>query len=266
MTLVNLGCGRTIHSEWVNLDVEPHGHGVRRWDVRKALPFPDDSVDMVYHSHLLEHLPSEEGGRLLRECFRILRHGGIVRVAVPDLAGIAGAYLAAREVARAGGGSTMLDWTRMEFVDQAAREKSGGEMMGWLKGRSETELALVRQRAGAELDQILNHTGARRRVLTIAKVWRRFRREILGLIARLLGGGSWKLAVDRGLFRQCGEVHRTMYEDVRLIRLLQEIGFSEVQVVDAWKSLMPGFSRFDLDTVKGEVRKPDSLFVEGRKP
>lgn len=50
-------------------------------------PFPwqTDSVDIVYSSHALEHFTREEGYRFLRECHRVLRPGGIIRIVVPDL-------------------------------------------------------------------------------------------------------------------------------------------------------------------------------------
>lgn len=265
MTLVNLGCGRVRHPEWVNLDVEPSGSDVRRWDVRKPLPFADRSVDMVYHSHLLEHLNSGEGRKLLQECHRILRPAGIVRVVVPDLAGIAGAYLAARGAAVRGEDSTLLEWTRMELVDQASREMSGGSMKAWLEMRSPAELARVRERAGAELDYILGPERQERRPLTLSRIRRKLRREVLRALAFLLGGRGWKAAVDEGLFRQGGEVHRTMYDDVRLVDLLRGVGFEDPRVVDAWTSGMPGFAKFGLDTLKETVRKPDSLFIEARR-
>ena len=50
----------------------------------RPLRMPDGGVDAVYFSHVLEHLHLDEGHRLLRECFRILRPGGAVRVVVPD--------------------------------------------------------------------------------------------------------------------------------------------------------------------------------------
>ncbi len=48
------------------------------------LPFPDSSVDAVFHEHLLEHLPLTAALPFLQECRRVLRAGGILRVGVPD--------------------------------------------------------------------------------------------------------------------------------------------------------------------------------------
>ena len=50
-----------------------------------GIPLPDESVDFVYSSHLLEHLYKENGACLVQECFRTLRKGGRIRIVVPDL-------------------------------------------------------------------------------------------------------------------------------------------------------------------------------------
>ncbi len=54
-------------------------------DLTDSIPMPDRSADFIYSSHFLEHLSPGEGQRLLHECLRVLRPGGIVRICVPDL-------------------------------------------------------------------------------------------------------------------------------------------------------------------------------------
>jgi SAM-dependent methyltransferase len=73
------------------------GRNVLVHDVRKPLPFPDNSLSVVYASHLLEHLHFEEGQRLLKECYRVLLPGGVVRMVVPDLRVIMEDYLAGKK-------------------------------------------------------------------------------------------------------------------------------------------------------------------------
>jgi SAM-dependent methyltransferase len=53
-------------------------------DLSQGIPFPDNSVDMVYHSHVLEHLDRDVARGFVRECARVLRPGGLIRVVVPD--------------------------------------------------------------------------------------------------------------------------------------------------------------------------------------
>jgi predicted SAM-dependent methyltransferase len=57
-----------------------------RADVRKPLAYPDGSAEAVYSSHMIEHLARWQALALLRECHRVLRPDGRVRLATPDLA------------------------------------------------------------------------------------------------------------------------------------------------------------------------------------
>ena len=58
---------------------------VRYLDLFKRLPFPDDSFQYVFSSHVFEHLPRASLMRLLKELRRVIRPGGTMRVSVPDL-------------------------------------------------------------------------------------------------------------------------------------------------------------------------------------
>ena len=66
---------------------------VVRSDVRKGLPYPDASAAYVYSSHMIEHLARWQALELLRECRRVLRPGGVLRLATPDLAAWVREYL-----------------------------------------------------------------------------------------------------------------------------------------------------------------------------
>jgi SAM-dependent methyltransferase len=55
-----------------------------RHDVRKPLPFEDDSVDEIYTSHLLEHLTYADGLRFLEELRRVIKPDGIIRIVSPE--------------------------------------------------------------------------------------------------------------------------------------------------------------------------------------
>jgi predicted SAM-dependent methyltransferase len=62
-------------------------------DLSKGIPFPNNSVDVVYHSHVLEHLDRDVARTFLVEIHRVLRPGGIVRVVVPDFERYAKEYV-----------------------------------------------------------------------------------------------------------------------------------------------------------------------------
>lgn len=62
-------------------------------DLSKGIPFGDDSVDAVYHSHVLEHIDRDKVELFLGEVKRVLRPGGIHRIVVPDLENLCREYL-----------------------------------------------------------------------------------------------------------------------------------------------------------------------------
>lgn len=109
--LYNLGCGLTAPVGWVNIDRSPNllldrvkpakqllclvgvltkEHMVK-WprnitirDIRKGIPCHDGEADAIYSSHTLEHLYFDEANAILDDCFRALRPGGVMRVALPN--------------------------------------------------------------------------------------------------------------------------------------------------------------------------------------
>jgi predicted SAM-dependent methyltransferase len=87
---LHLGAGPNRLPGWLNTDLyaDPR-HGLARLDTRERFPLPDDCCDLVFSEHMIEHLTFAEGQRCLRECRRVLKPRGIVRVATPDLQRIA---------------------------------------------------------------------------------------------------------------------------------------------------------------------------------
>lgn len=63
----------------------PWPRDIRVLDVTRGLPYASESIEVIYTSHMLEHLSREQGGGVVREAYRVLRAGGILRVVVPDL-------------------------------------------------------------------------------------------------------------------------------------------------------------------------------------
>ncbi|KKQ31643.1 MAG: Methyltransferase type 11 [Candidatus Shapirobacteria bacterium GW2011_GWE1_38_10] len=54
-------------------------------DIRKGLPDEDKSVDYIYCSNVLEHFEKFEAITILRECKRVLKDRGLIRIVLPDL-------------------------------------------------------------------------------------------------------------------------------------------------------------------------------------
>ena len=112
----NVGCGRTPTEGWLNFDNSlsvrfarsrlllatlqhlrlagrdsilfaetARTKGIRWANACKRIPVSDESLEVVYSSHVLEDLDPHETERFLREIYRSLEPGGIIRLAVPDL-------------------------------------------------------------------------------------------------------------------------------------------------------------------------------------
>lgn len=83
--LLHLGCGAINAKGFVNIDARalPHVHFVVK-ELAEVKFIPSGSFDLVYMSHVLEHVPHQAAGSVLEVVHGILRPGGVCRVAVPD--------------------------------------------------------------------------------------------------------------------------------------------------------------------------------------
>jgi SAM-dependent methyltransferase len=125
-TCANLGCGLAVAPGWINVDASLNAlfagapkpvlsllyrlSGANRYyseqeysrllsdhcfvfhDLARSLPFREKTIDVFYSSHFFEHLFKKDAERLLREMRGALKDGGIIRIAVPDLAHAVGLY------------------------------------------------------------------------------------------------------------------------------------------------------------------------------
>ena len=94
---INLGSGLNPVAGFVNVDVLPDAPGVDVVaDITERLPFDDGAADVLYASHILEHFSHADVPTLLADWRRVLRPGGQLLIAVPDLAVIASMLLEER--------------------------------------------------------------------------------------------------------------------------------------------------------------------------
>jgi len=84
MVKLHLGCGKRFIPGFIHVDVLDYPHVDHRLPADNLSIFGDNSVDLIYACHLLEHFKRGDTEKVLREWHRILRPGGILRIAVPD--------------------------------------------------------------------------------------------------------------------------------------------------------------------------------------
>ena len=83
MIKINMGCGwRDFGEDWVHIDGGDYPH-LDSKDIFN-LPYDDNSVDLIYASHVIEYFNREEVKDILNEWIRVLKPGGTLRLAVPD--------------------------------------------------------------------------------------------------------------------------------------------------------------------------------------
>lgn len=94
---LHLGCGTNLPKGWTNID-NNYDKNINlkkldlNWDLTKELPYKNDSVDKIFHEHFIEHLEKPAGEKFLRECYRLLKPGGVMRLGWPDMALLIRAY------------------------------------------------------------------------------------------------------------------------------------------------------------------------------
>lgn len=88
---LHIGGGWTLFGGWLNTDIETI-HGVMWMDATQRFPFADEAFQYIYSEHMIEHVPYDKGAFMLRECYRVMRRGGAIRVITPDLSAILGLH------------------------------------------------------------------------------------------------------------------------------------------------------------------------------
>ena len=107
LTKINHGCGSVRPMGWINTDsslnaniqripfigknftklfnkVDYDSNNLVYMNLNKKWAFKDNSVDIVYASHLFEHLSLKSATLFLQESYRCLMLGGVIRNVVPD--------------------------------------------------------------------------------------------------------------------------------------------------------------------------------------
>jgi predicted SAM-dependent methyltransferase len=92
MLKIHIGCGkRDFGNDWLHVDGGDFPH-VESHDIWLSC-IENNSVDVIYSSHMIAYFDKEEAGALLDTWFSKLKKGGILRIATPDMGVMAELYL-----------------------------------------------------------------------------------------------------------------------------------------------------------------------------
>jgi predicted SAM-dependent methyltransferase len=265
MKLLNLGCGTRYHNAWTNIDFKSTGPHVIAHNLKKGIPFPKESFDVVYHSNVIEHFNKEDAPIFIDECYRVLKSNGILRIAYPDLESIVSQYIRLLKEIR--NGNTQYahdyDWIMLELLDQSVRNHSGGEMFKYFVREKIPNEQFVIARCGTEVKHLIAYGKER---------YNKGHNRKEGILKKVLNTcltkvfGEHYLAYKIGRFRLSGEIHQWAYDSYSITKLLASAGFKEIVERDAFSSYIKNWPEYDLDTEPdGSIYKPDSSYIEAIK-
>jgi len=82
---LHIGSGSTTLPGWLCTDICPSNNKVTYLDATKKFPLPNNSFQYIYSEHMIEHITHIQGLSMLKECYRVIKPGGRIRIATPDL-------------------------------------------------------------------------------------------------------------------------------------------------------------------------------------
>lgn len=98
MTKLHLGCGDRYIPGFVHIDVVYYDHVDYLMPVDDLMIYEDDSVDLIYSCHVLEHFHRKKVLRVLEEWHRVLKPGGVLRISVPDFSKLCEVYAETKDI------------------------------------------------------------------------------------------------------------------------------------------------------------------------
>lgn len=272
MYKINLGCGNIFIDtpDWLNLDFSPANSSVRRANLLNRLPLSNESVEVVYSSHFLEHVPRGMVQELFREFLRVLKPGGALRLVVPDLENIAREYLTMRTK----GMHDKADFSVLELVDQCVRHEPGGEL-----GRFYNKLIsqnndsftpiknYIQERTGEHFGTSVTSTNDRAPI-SLLSVFGELRKRFEQCWIRLcLSALPAAFRAQNVSLAAVGERHQWLWDFHQLKIALEAEGFTKISRESASTSQIKDFPFYPLDLdSEGRPRKgTESLFLEAFK-
>lgn len=90
---LHLGCGKRFIPGFIHIDKDQYEHIDYQHDIRDLSTFKDNSIDLIYACHCFNYFDDDEAKNALKEWYRVLKKGGILRIAVPDFEAIVKVYL-----------------------------------------------------------------------------------------------------------------------------------------------------------------------------
>lgn len=270
---LNIGCGNKFNKAWVNIDMTSRSPDVIEWNLLNGIPFPNNHFEAVYHSQVLEHFQKNDAPKFLKECYRVLKPGGTIRIVVPNLENITREYLRLLEENLQNPSEESeanYDWIMLELFDQTVRNSSGGEMAAFFEKGEIINKDYIIKRIGHVGRTLLSQKKRKKNdthvVITkfdlLKSLMRRAKNGIKYIVSnRVKNSYAYKI----GSFRLGGEIHQWMYDRYSLSKLLTSCDFKSIEQCNPEKSRIKDWNNFELDIRGDQVFDPNSLIMEATK-
>jgi predicted SAM-dependent methyltransferase len=82
---LQIGCGSNLLNSWLNTDLKDIKEDIAFMDAGEKFPLTSNSFDFIYSEHVFEHLDLSQQINMMQESYRILKIGGVLRIATPSL-------------------------------------------------------------------------------------------------------------------------------------------------------------------------------------
>jgi predicted SAM-dependent methyltransferase len=264
---LNVACGDhfILNSSWENIDFAPKCKEIKQGNVLKGLPYKENTFEIVYSSHLVEHISRKDILNFLIECRRVLKPGGLIRLVLPDFEKIAREYLKNVEQ----GKLLFSEFNIIEMIDQCVRTESGGEMIKWYRQNSNSSLqSYIKERTGHNPILVKKKSRLiyeRLRNLTSKKIALKIQIIYSQILVSILPNWFVSNHISKAA---TGEKHLWMYDFNTLSNLLDDANFTSIVEVNSFKSSNSLFPIYplDIDSNNDPRKGLQSMYIEAIKP
>ena len=260
---LNIACGEhfIINEEWINLDYEAISPHVIKCDILNNLPLKENSASNIYTSHFVEHIPYSKLNSFLKNCFKILSPGGVIRIITPDFNEMCESYIKAIKDDE----KETAEFIKIEILDQLVRVKKGGALKNkfneYIKFDNKKMINVVRKRLGCDLKKNDNSKNLPKKGIN-QRIFSKIFNTYINLVSYLLPKAFRTQNVK---FTSVGENHTWIWDNVDLSSELLKVGFTNIINKDINESGIENYP-YELDIENGYPRKGfQSMCIEAEK-
>ena len=260
---LNIGCGDTFINDisWINIDIDSNSKDVISHNILKDIPFSNESFDFIYTSHFIEHIPLEKIDFFFRECSRVLKKGGYIRIVTPDLEEMCQSYIHYKQ-----NNKKKKEFVSIEIIDQLVRKKKGGKLKeiinNYLENKDQEMINFINSRTGYFLKKKSNNNNVSNSI--ILKLKKKLTLMYIKLILSFLPDAFKSQNVS---LTDIGENHTWIWDFDNIKEYLIKYDFNCIEKKEFNTTQVDFFSPYELDVFNQDIPRKglQSMFIEAKK-